>query len=229
MQDFAGFGPELFAFLAELTLNNNKGWWEPNKARYERDVRGPALEFITAMEPRLLDVSPHYTAVARKSGGSLMRPFRDTRFSKDKTPYKTNVGIHFRHRAGKDVHAPGFYLHLACDEVFLGVGLWHPDSGSLGAIRQRIDREQDAWLAARDDPRFAANWSLGGESLKRAPRGYPKDHPLLEDLKRKDHTASLTLTEDDVVEDGFIDRVAALFEDTAPFMRFLTEAVGQPF
>jgi len=228
VSDFAGFGPELFAFLAELTLNNNKGWWEPNKARYERDVRGPALDFIAAMESRLLDISPHYLAIARKSGGSMMRPFRDTRFSKDKTPYKTNVGIHFRHRAGKDVHAPGFYLHLACDEVFLGAGLWHPESSGLAAIRQRIDGEPDAWLAAKGAV-TGEGWSLGGDSLKRAPRGYPKDHPLLEDLRRKDHIASVDLTEDDVVADGFIDGVAARFAQTVPYMRFLTEAVGQPF
>jgi uncharacterized protein (TIGR02453 family) len=229
VHDFAGFGPELFGFLAELTLNNNKAWWQPNKARYERDVRGPALAFITAMEPRLLDISPHYLAEARKSGGSMMRPFRDTRFSHDKTPYKTNVGIQFRHRAGKDVHAPGFYLHLACDEVFVGVGLWHPESSALSAIRQRIDGEPEAWLAARDDAGFRDHFSLGGDSLKRAPRGYPKDHPLLEDLRRKDHIAVLNLTPDDVVQDGFIDRVDHLFAASTPFMRFLTEAVGQPF
>ena len=134
MSDFPGFTPELFRFLHELSENNVKSWWEPNKQRYEDVVRSPALAFITAVGERLAEVSPHYVAIAKKSGGSMMRPFRDTRFSKDKTPYKTNVGIHFRHRAGKDVHAPGLYVHIDPDEVFLATGLWHPESSALKAI-----------------------------------------------------------------------------------------------
>lgn len=229
MGDFTGFGPELFGFLAELTMNNNRQWWEANKVRYERVVREPALAFIRAMEPGLAGISPHLVAVASRTGGSLMRPFRDTRFSADKTPYKTNVGIQFRHRAGKDVHAPGLYLHLAPDEVFGGVGMWHPDPVALDAVRRRIAEEPGAWLAARDDARFVASYELGGDSLKRPPRGYAADHPLIEDLKRTDHFAGFDLTHDDVVADGFLPRIADLFVASRPYMRFLTEAVGLEF
>jgi uncharacterized protein (TIGR02453 family) len=229
MVTFDGFRPELFSFLAELTMNNNRDWWAVNKDRYEEQVRGPALAFIEAMEPCLADISPRLLAVAKKSGGSMMRPFRDTRFSADKTPYKTNVGIQFRHERGKDVHAPGLYLHLSMDEVFIGAGMWRPESSALAGVRQRIIDEPDAWLAVRDDPRFAELYRLGGESLKRPPRGFPKEHALIEDLKRKDHIAVLDLTEDDVVDDGFLDRIADLFGAATPYMRFLTEAVGLPF
>jgi uncharacterized protein (TIGR02453 family) len=112
-----------FKFLDELAANNNRTWFEANKPRYESLVREPALEFISAMGPALEKFAPHSRADPRKVGGSLMRVFRDTRFSRDKTPYKTNIGIQFRHELGKDVHAPGFYVHLAADESLFRGGL----------------------------------------------------------------------------------------------------------
>jgi uncharacterized protein (TIGR02453 family) len=103
----ASFSPELFSFLAELRANNNRDWFAANKDRYEEDLLEPALAFIAAFAPRLEKISPHFRAEARPSGGSLFRIYRDTRFSKDKSPYKTNVGIHFRHEQAKDAYAPG--------------------------------------------------------------------------------------------------------------------------
>ena len=99
--------PELFTFFRELQQNNNRAWFQANKHRYEQDVREPLLQFITDFGVRLAEISPHYLADARKSGGALFRINRDIRFSPDKTPYKTAAGIQFRHESGKDVHAPG--------------------------------------------------------------------------------------------------------------------------
>ena len=107
------FSRATLKFLDELAANNNKAWFDENKPRYESLVREPALDFIEAMGPTLKTLAPHFRADLRKGGGSLMRVFRDTRFSHDKTPYKTNIGIQFRHELGKDVHAPGFYVHLS--------------------------------------------------------------------------------------------------------------------
>ncbi|PIP02194.1 MAG: TIGR02453 family protein, partial [Zetaproteobacteria bacterium CG23_combo_of_CG06-09_8_20_14_all_54_7] len=101
------FTPATMAYLETLAANNNRDWFQEHKHRYEQDVREPALAFIEAVGARLPAIAPHFTADARKMGGSLMRVYRDSRFSKDKTPYKTNIGIQFRHEAGKDVHAPG--------------------------------------------------------------------------------------------------------------------------
>src|SRR5918992_6326144 len=106
------FTPDLFAFLRELAANNDREWFAANKTRYVADVQEPALAFIEDVGVRLPEVSGHFVADARTVGGSLFRIYRDTRFSKDKTPYKTHVGIQLRHESGKDVHAPGFYLHL---------------------------------------------------------------------------------------------------------------------
>src|SRR4029078_4024466 len=132
----ATLGPELFAFLEDLRANNDRDWFAANKHRYEEHVLEPALDFVAAFAPYLETISPRFLADARPSGGSLFRIYRDTRFSKDKSPYKTNVGIHFRHERAKDAHAPGFYLHLGPDEVFAGGGVWHPDTQAATRVRE---------------------------------------------------------------------------------------------
>ncbi|MEE9278204.1 MAG: DUF2461 domain-containing protein [Dehalococcoidia bacterium] len=223
------FSRNVFAFLEELQANNARDWFNANKQRYETSVREPAREFIRNMEPRIRGVSKQLIADDRKAGGSLMRIYRDVRFSKDKSPYKTNVGIQFRHRAGKDVHAPALYVHLEPDDVFVGVGIWHPDAPSLQGIRAKIDDEPDRWRSLLSRKRFAGRFTLGGESLKTAPRAYSKDHPLINDLKRKDFIAVADLSRAAVISPSFEDTVTEHLTDAADFMRFLCEAVGQPF
>lgn len=136
---FTGFPRDSIKFFKELSKNNNRDWFAENKPRYEESVLNPALRLVIDIEGPLKKVSPHFLAVSKKSGGSLMRIYRDTRFSKDKTPYKTNLGVHFRHETGKDVHAPGFYFHVDPKEVFVGAGIWRPDSKALNQIRVLID------------------------------------------------------------------------------------------
>ena len=227
--DFEGFPAETIRFLGELAGNNNRPWFNGNKHRYEQWVLEPALDFIGAMGPRLERTTPHFTAIPRRVGGSLMRVYRDTRFSRDKTPYKTNIGIQFRHELGKDVHAPGFYVHIDPESCFLGVGMWHPASGPLGMIRDRIVEDPDAWLAACDDRDFRQRFELSGDSLKRAPRGYPPEHPCLEDLKRKDFIAVTEFAFDAAADAGFADRVGADFAAARPFMSFLCTALQLRF
>jgi uncharacterized protein (TIGR02453 family) len=220
------FAKTTFAFLDELAANNRRDWFEANKARYEALVREPALAFIATMAPELARFAPHFRADPRKLGGSLMRVYRDTRFARDKTPYKTNVGIQFRHELGKDVHAPGFYVHLATDECFLGVGCWHPEPDALGRIRDLINAQPQRWFAARDDKKFSTAWSLAGDSLARPPRGYAADHPAIEDLKRKDFIGLATLTRQETLGPGLAKLAARQFAAAAPFMDFLCAAVG---
>lgn len=223
------FSKDTFKFLEELAANNNRTWFEANKPRYEALVREPALDFIEAMQPVLESFAPHFVAEPRKVGGSLMRVFRDTRFSRDKTPYKTNIGIQFRHELGKDVHAPGFYVHIANDECFFGVGCWHPDPDMLGKMRDRIAEKPEQWFAARDNQNFAAHWTLDGDSLTRPPRGYAVNHPALEDLKRKDFVGMAALSAAEVTGAGFVALSGKRFAETVPFMRFLCEALNVQF
>ena len=223
------FNQAAFDFLQELTLNNERAWFDENRQRYESLVREPALDFIEAMAPELAKISPHMRADARKSGGSLMRVFRDTRFARDKTPYKTNIGIQFRHAIGTDVHAPGFYVHLSVDECFFGAGCWHPEADVLGRIRDAIAKDTKRWIAARDDRAFGTHWAFAGESLTRPPRGYASDHPAIEDLKRKDFIALASLTRKQAIGRNLVTTAAARFATAAPLMRFLCRALDAPF
>jgi uncharacterized protein (TIGR02453 family) len=220
------FSTATFRFLEQLAAHNDRGWFEAHKEEYEDCVRGPALEYIRAMAPLLADFAPEFRADARKMGGSLMRVYRDTRFARDKTPYKTNVGIQFRHQLGKDVHAPGFYLHVAPEECFLGVGSWHPEADLLGRIRDLIAEKPGRWRAARDDAGFAAYWQLVGDTLTRPPRGHAADHPEIADIKRKDFIGLCGLTRKQVAGARLVDLSAQRFAAAAPFMRFLCEAAG---
>ena len=193
----------LFDFLRDLRENNDREWFAANKGRYLAEVRDPMLDFIGAFAAPLAEISPHFVADPRPNGGSLFRIYRDTRFSRDKTPYKTNAGAHFRHAAGKDAHAPGFYLHLEPGMCFAGCGVWRPDGPTVTKIREAIDGERDAWTRVTTARDFTETFELEGDSLKRPPRGYEADHPLVEDLKRKDFVAAMSFSEAEVVEVDF--------------------------
>jgi len=226
---FEGFDERFREFFAGLAANNNRAWFQDHKPLYEEAVVTPMQAFITAMQPRLAKISSHFTADPRRSGGSMFRIYRDTRFSKDKTPYKTHAAAQFRHALGKDVHTPGFYVHLSPSEVFIATGIWRPDSASLAKIRQAIVDKPKAWREARDDAAFAKAFKLGGESLKRPPRGFDADHPLIEDLKRKDFIGSAELPPELMAQPAFLDVVADSFKASAPFVRFICRALAVPF
>jgi uncharacterized protein (TIGR02453 family) len=221
----ASFGPELFSFLAELRANNDRDWFAANKHRYEEHLLEPALDFINAFAPRLEKISPHFRADARPTGGSLFRIYRDTRFSKDKTPYKTNLGIHFRHELAKNVNAPGYYLHVGPGEVFAGGGIWHPDSAAATRIREAIVADPERWKRATRGGTFAKRLELGGDSLKRVPPWADPAHPFADDLKRKDFFGWARLSEDDVLAPGFVDEYAGICRAVGPLMRFLCDAL----
>lgn len=220
------FSSQGMTFLKRLEKNNNRDWFHENQSDYEDLIRTPALNFIDDMENDLTHLSPHFLAISKKVGGSLMRVHRDVRFSKDKSPYKTNIGIQFRHEMGKDVHAPGFYVHIAPDECFVGVGIWRPDSTALGKIRDAIIERDTTWLAAVNDKKFKRNYALSGESLKNAPRGYDKEHPLIDDLKRKDFIAISYMDGDKVLSKNFKQQVVKRFTEAEPYMQFLCKALS---
>ena len=222
------FGPGLMTFLKELAAHNDRAWFEAHKDRYEAQVREPALALIRELGPRLARISPYFVASDRKVGGSLMRIHRDVRFGKDKSPYKTNVGIQFRHEAGKDVHAPGFYVHLEPAGCFLGAGMWHPESGALRAVRDAILADPAAWKKARDGKAFRSRWDLAGDSLKRPPRGYDAEHPMIADLMRKDHIAVADLDAKRLTSPDLPKLLTDAFRTAKPYMAFQAAALDLP-
>ncbi|UCF66712.1 MAG: TIGR02453 family protein [Acidobacteriota bacterium] len=223
------FLPELFTFFVELAAHNSRDWFQQHKARYETVVRDPLLAFIEEFGPRLAAVSRHFRAAPRPVGGSLFRIQRETRFSRDKSPFKTHAGIQFRHAsASRDVHAPGFYIHLAPGQVFVARGIWRPNREALAAIREALVAKPAVWRRVRRtlDGR---GFRLSGESLKTVPRAFDREHPFAEDLKRKDLVTVREASESDACRPGFIDRVADAFEEMSPLASFVTRAVGLPW
>jgi uncharacterized protein (TIGR02453 family) len=223
------FTEETFAFLRDLRANNDRDWFKKNRDRYERDVTEPAARFIMDFEPKLHGISEHYLADPRTVGGSLFRIHRDSRFSKDKTAYMTHSGIRFPHAWNKVVHAPGFYLHFDPEGSFVGLGVWHPDNGTLRMVRDAIVENPAAWKRTRDGKRFRARYDLGGDSLQRAPRGYDPEHPFVADLKRKDFIASCAVPAEDLTDKRFLARFTEACQDGAPFMKYLCTAMNLPF
>jgi uncharacterized protein (TIGR02453 family) len=213
------FDAELFAFLRELRSHNDRTWFAENKARYERSVKAPVLAFVEDARVPLRKLSKNLVADPRPVGGSMFRIYRDVRFSKDKSPYKTHVGVHFP--LGQGVHGPGYYLHLEPRESFVAAGIWMPEPDTLERIRRAIaDRPAD-WRRASgdlDDP--------GDDTLKRPPRGFEPGHPMIEDIKRKTFTGSLRLSEGQLTDDDAMQTFVANCKELAPLMRFLAKASG---
>jgi len=223
------FTPKMYSFLRDLAMNNEREWFKANQKTYEEVIREPALDFINDFAEPLAKISPHFVADSRTVGGSLFRIQRDTRFSKDKTPYKANTGMQFRHASAKDVHAPGFYVNLQPGENYMGVGLWRPETKVAYRIRAHIDENQSDWKRASRGKRFTDVFTVTGDSLSRPPRGYDEDHPLIEDLKRKDFIASRRLAQKDVTSADFMGLFTENLKRAVPYMRFLCDAVGVPF
>ncbi len=231
----AWFTPELFRFLADLDANNERPWFEANKARFEAHVKDPSLRFIGAFAEPLRGISPHFLAIPKSQGGSMFRIHRDTRFSVDKRPYKNNIGLHFRHAAGKDAHTPGYYLHMqpaqtADGGCFAGLGLWMPDPETLAQIRRAIVEQPEEWSEVKQAMAEAGMAIQHDESsLKRPPKGYPEDHPHLDDLRLKSFAVMRPLREEDILAPDLMERFTGICRDGSPLVSFLCSAVGQPF
>lgn len=233
------FTPAFFDFFRRLRRHNDSAWFEAHRDAYDDEVLGPSKVFVLAVRRHLEAISPHFVAEPRVRGGSLFRIHTNRRFNPDRPPYKTHAGIQFRHRTGRDVHAPGFYLHLEPTGgagtytdgggCFVGMGMWRPDRETLTAVREAIVADPDGWRTVTRDPPFTGELRLGGESLKRGPVGFDREHELIDDIKRTDVIAVADLGEAEVLADGFVERFAAICAAGAPFMAWLCDAVGVEF
>jgi uncharacterized protein (TIGR02453 family) len=216
------FDKRLFTFLSQLAEHNERDWFTANKHRYEQDVKEPFLDFIADAGGPLHKISRNLVADARPAGGSLFRIYRDVRFSKDKSPYKTHVGAHFQ-LGGKGVHGPGYYLHLEPGQCFVAGGMWMPEAQALEAIRRRIAERSGEWKKARG----ALDEHDG--TLKRPPRGFDPGHPMIDDIKRKSFTSSSRLTQKQVLADDFMTTFTRACKQIEPLMKFLASATGVPW
>jgi uncharacterized protein (TIGR02453 family) len=229
MMQFNGFPKDFFKFFDELKKNNNRDWFAANKPRYFESVVQPMGDYIVSIAPHLQRISPFYKADPRPHGGSMFRIYRDARFSKDKTPYKTHAACHFRHEAGRDAHAPGFYLHIETDRISIGGGIWRPPSKQLGLIREFIADNPSAWEKLVKSPAIREMGGIQGDSLIRPPRGYNPDARHMEDLKRKSFFLMSNTDTELALSSALVTESAEIFRKVAKLNHFITDALELPF
>jgi uncharacterized protein (TIGR02453 family) len=223
---FAGFEPDAIQFLLDLAANNDRAWFQPRKAEFDRLLKEPMESLVAELSDRFRSQGIPLEADPRRA---VFRIYRDTRFSKDKSPYKTNIGalIPWVDDGGgptdESRHGIGAYLHFKPSSSFAGGGMYMPDRNRLDAFRRAIVDDPDAVRSAIEDPAFVA--TFGGvnshESLKRVPPGYPADHPLADLLRAKDVTFGRELSNDEFLSPSLAETLAHAFASAVPVLRFL--------
>ncbi len=219
----AYFTPDLFRFLSRLKRNNKRDWFLKHQEEFDISVRQPALRFITDFAAPLYEISPYLVADPRPSRGSLFRIYRDVRFSHDKKPYKTNLAMRFSHR-GKDVHSPGFYLHLEPGGCFAASGLWRPEPPTLLKVRNAIVARPKDWRPVRK----LLNWDDAGK-LRRPPRGFPVDHEFVEDLKLRDLGTAVEFTDKQICSPNFMSTFVKACRTMSPARSISEQRIGLKF
>jgi uncharacterized protein (TIGR02453 family) len=215
----------ILKFLNSLAKNNNREWFEKNKPVYLQ-AKANFDEFITAFLVELIKVDESLAALNPKKLG--FRIYRDVRFSKDKSPYKVNMGAGFS-QGGKMEQEPGYYLHLQPgNKSFLAGGMYMPEADKLSKIRQEIDYNSDKLLSVLNNKNFKKLFPALDviDKLKTAPKGYAKDHPQLELLKHKSFIVSHAFTDEEVKDKKFLKQLTATAKTLKPLKDFLVEAMG---
>ena len=214
----------IFKFFKKLEQNNNREWFEQHKPEFKA-LETTVKQFGEALKDQL----NQHDSIDRFK---LFRVYRDVRFSKDKTPYKTHFGLTW-HRT-KPEYRGGYYLHLKPNDIFLACGFWDPKPADLKRIRQEIDMDADEYREIINEPNFKRIWGeLQGDAVKTAPKGYAKDHPNIDLLRHKQHIFMVRYTEEDVAAEDFLDRLDTALQAVRPFVDYMsavltTNADGEP-
>jgi uncharacterized protein (TIGR02453 family) len=228
---FTGFSPEAIQFLVDLAANNERSWFQPRKGEYERLLKEPLEALCVALDGEFRSRGLPLRADPSRSP---FRIYRDTRFSKDKSPYKTHVAASFGWAGDDDepagrshsenVHASGGYFHLQPGEIYVGGGVWHPDPSWLKAFRDRVVDDFEGFRDIVETPAFRDTFgsvSDDGESLKRVPSGYPPDNPAADLLRKKNVTFGRRLADDEALSPALPTVIADSFAAGTPLLRYL--------
>ncbi|MFI5253233.1 MAG: DUF2461 domain-containing protein [Bacteroidota bacterium] len=219
---FNGFPEEGIAFLRQLKKNNNREWFAKNKPRYEDYVKLPMQSLIAAIKPEMAKLAPEIEVNPKRN---LFRIYRDTRFSKNKTPYKTHVAAWFHPKTKWDENA-GFYVHVEPTEVYIGGGIYRPDNTQLKRIRHAIAGNAQEFLSIVGSASFNKKFGrIEGEKLQRMPLGFPQNHFMADWLKYKQFFAGVTLKPEDCLQSKFTKKVMNVFAELYPFVKFLNGAL----
>jgi uncharacterized protein (TIGR02453 family) len=216
----------LFEFLQDLELHNTRDWFQANKERYEKQVQQPFLRLIADLAPGLRKIKPGFVADPSPTRGSMMRIYRDIRFSQDKSPYKKFVAAHFGQTPGNDESTPGCYLRFEPGKSLIGGGVWQPEPAALKKIREGIAAAPKAWQRVTSVKALGPMCELAPDSLKRPPTGYDANHPLIEDIKRKHFSVQWPLTDSEVCGPQLKEIVLGNVRAISPFLQFLSKALS---
>ena len=232
---FRGFAPEAIQFMADLAENNDRAWFQPRKAEFERLLKAPMEAMIAVLAESLATRQVPMRADPKRSP---FRIYRDTRFSKDKSPYKTGIGASFPWLGGSDpakdgqmgtshearAHGNGGYFHFQPGEMYVGGGMWRMEKPRLDAFRAAVRDDPDRVRVALESPAFVA-WfgdAHGHDELKRFPPGFAQDHPLAHMFRWKDLVFGRPLSDDEVCSPDLPDRIAEGYATAVPVFRFLS-------
>jgi uncharacterized protein (TIGR02453 family) len=228
---FQGFSKTGFQFLKELKENNAKEWFEERRDIYEQSLRNPSKSLIEDMDQVFLQEALPFEASLKKS---LFRIHRDTRFSKDKSPYKTNIGITFpviREGMSKEAKTeiPGIYLHIEPNACFVAGGLYMPDANQLKSIRGRIEEDWETLNELNHNPEFLKEFPEGlhGNKLKTMPRGFDQEHPGKEYLRMKQFIVMSFIPDEITQSEKLIQLLTKKAKSMAPIMMYLEESVRE--
>ncbi|MDQ3038330.1 MAG: DUF2461 domain-containing protein [Pseudomonadota bacterium] len=224
------FSDKTLKFLRSLARHNEREWFHAHKRDYEAHLRLPFLRLLTDLQPVLAGVSTHFRADPKGVGGSLFRIHRDTRFSKDKTPYKSWQGARLYHERARQVAAPSFYLHIKPGECFVGGGLWHPDTKTQRRVRQFIVDNPGGWERAAHDTAFRERYTFeSSDMLVRVPAGMPADFARADDLRHRNFVVTRALDDADVTGADLVSLLEADLSAMAPFIDYLCAALDLEF
>lgn len=213
-----------FQFLSDLSENNNREWFAEHKEHYE-EAKAEVLTFTAALIKAIAEVDPLIAADSDPKK-AMLRIYRDVRFSKNKDPYKKNIGIWFSAKS-KGGNEPGYYVHLQPENSFVAGGYWMPEAPHLKLIRQEIDYNIDEWKAVVEEKNFAKEFKLStSNALKNAPKGYDVDDPNIHYLKLKSFEVLKKLTDKEFFDPKIVDKLKSSFQTIYPLVAFLRNAIN---
>ena len=208
--------PDIFSFFSELENNNTREWFEPQKARFKA-LEGEMKQFASVLASAM---NEHDSIDKFK----LFRLYRDVRFSKDKTPFKTHFGISF-HRE-KPALRGGYYLHIKPGDNFIATGFWNPEKDDLKRIRKEMELDADEFRELMAQPSFKSVWgTLEGEEVKTAPKGFSKEDPNIDLISKKAYLFTKKYSDKEVLAKDFLQKVNADFKAVRPFFDYMSSVL----
>lgn len=220
------FGPEALRFLRGLKRNNRREWFEARREVYERELKQPMLALIERLTEGMAEYAP---AHMRPAGKCMFRIYRDTRFSADKSPYKTHLGAWWARSGLEKTSGGGYYMHVSAAEFVIAAGVYMPEKDQLLAIRRRLLEHHVEWKRLIEDKRLLRAFKVHDPmALTRAPKGFPEDHPAMEWIKWRQWGVTAHLPAETALKPGLAQEIEKRFRLAAPLVDFLNAPLVRP-